>query len=195
MTAFVAGLVVGIISLLPPGPITLSIVALGATRGSGYSTRAGIGVGVADAVVVLLCGLALAAGTALPERVYAAVRIVSLTTVAMLGIALIARTTLATGFAERVKRPVLGFSILTLSSPWVFTGWFALLAAAPFSARTDHVTFAVGLAVASLAYHLVLGRTAGFAAERLSPRLLARATRLGGGLTIASAFVMFAVAS
>lgn len=191
MLILLAGLVVGLVALLPPGPITVSMIGLGARRGEAVATRAGLGVAAGDAVLVTASALFVIAGEELPTQLQALVAGASIAFVVIIGLALILRSHQVLELAERVERPFRTFCTVTVASPWVFAGWFAILAASPFRSETGALlAFAFGLLMASALFHFGLGRGAARVGRLLDERRLVAVTRLGGALTIAMGVVL-----
>ncbi len=191
MLILLAGLAVGLVALLPPGPITVSVVGLGARRGGAVATRAGLGVAAGDAIIVLASALVVIAGEEIPHRLQQAITWSSITFVIIVGLGLILRSNDVLGLVDRIERPFRTFCAVTLVSPWVFGGWFAMLAASPF--RSDPrslLTFAAGMLLASVLFHFGLGRGAARLSQILDDTRLLAVTRLGGLLTITIGLIL-----
>ncbi len=193
MMVLLAGIVVGLVALLPPGPITVSMVGLGARRGSA-ARSAGFGVASADAMLIIAALVVVALGQELPHWIQTSVRVSSLVFMIAVGIVLICCADRVIGTVDRVERPFRSFWSLSIVSPWVFTGWLALLGAAPFQDETASLAaFACGMVASTWIYHMALGQGASRLSMRISETRLRHATRIGGVSTMAMGVVLAAI--
>ncbi len=186
------GFTIGLISIIPPGPVSLALIEVGATHGRRQGARGGLGVAVGEVVVAAVAAAVVIAGAGLPSGVFTALQVVSAALILVMGLALALRPTAIHAAAVEVRRPGRTLFLLTVFTPTVFGAWVAILGALPFA---DHATslavFVVGSAVASLGWHLLLGSAAGDLGRRVSTPALATATRLGGiGLMAFGAFTL-----
>ncbi|MEM9133937.1 MAG: LysE family transporter [Actinomycetota bacterium] len=175
------GFAIGLISIIPPGPVSLALIEVGATHGRRHGARGGIGVAVGEVVTAALAATVVVVGAGLPASVFAALQVVSSMLILAMGAVLIGRPGAVHAAAVEVRRPGRTLFLITVFTPTVFGAWVAILGALPFAGHaTSLAVFVVGGAVASFGWHLLLGSAAGDLGTRLSADALTTATRIGG---------------
>lgn len=175
------GFSIGLVAVIPPGPVALSLVEVGAQQGRRGGLWGGVGIAGGDAVVASTAAVLVLFGGALPDRFFSATQVVSGLVVVALGLLVALQPDVTHGFARSITRPGRAFFLLTALTPSVFGAWLAMIAAMPFAREPVPVAaFVAGGMAASLGYHLLLGAGAGGIGHRLSPRTLVLASRLGG---------------
>ena len=183
------GFTIGLVAVIPPGPVALSLIEVGVQQGRRGGAWGGVGVAGGDTVVASVAAGLVLMGGALPDRFFAGAQVVSGIVLVVLGMLVAARPDVTRGLARSITRPGRAFFVITALTPSVFGAWLAMIAAMPFAQEPGPVAaFVTGGMVASLGYHLVLGAGAGGLGARLQPATLAWASRLGG-----SAMVVFGV--
>ena len=192
----IVGLTLGLVAIVPPGPISLTLVEVGSARGRHTGVRAALGVATGEAVgvaaaVILVGGL----GAAIAGSTLTLVRLVSALAVVALGLALLARPDTCRALAVALPRPGLSMLAVTLVSPSVVGGWVALLAVVPVAGGGigELALVGVGGVVASLGWHVALGAGAGSVGRLLSVERRRRLTRAGGAAMIGFAAVSVAL--
>lgn len=179
------GFGLGLLFVIPPGPLAVTLVEVGATQGRVAGARSGIGIAAGDLAVGGAAGIVVVSGGALPETAFAAVQFVSAIVLIALGVAMALRPSAVESLAGAIHRPARAFFLLTVLTPTVFGAWIAIIAALPFADDFGAiVAFVVGAGVASAAYHVVLGSAAGEFGRHLSGAVMTRITR-GGGVLLA----------
>ena len=175
------GFALGLLFIIPPGPVTVTLVEVGLTQGRSAGVRSALGVAAGDVVVAFGAGTVVVAGAALPGGLFGALRTASAAALIGIGVLLVARPGVAETVAEAIERPGRTFFLMTVLTPTVFGAWVALLASLPFAGQGRALlVFVVGACLASLAWHLVLGAGAGGFGHRLDPRTIRIVARIGG---------------
>ena len=175
------GFGVGLVAILPPGPVSLSLIEVSVSHGRTGGARGGLGVASGDVVVATLAAVVVLAGGAIPTWIFSTAQLASSLVLVSLGLALFVRPGLCHALSESIVHPGRTFFALTALTPTVFGAWLALIAAMPFATDpTSVATFVAGAGGASLGFHLLLGTTAGGLGQRLSAERLVSASRLGG---------------
>lgn len=187
------GFAIGLISIIPPGPVSLALIEVGATHGRRDGARGGLGVAVGEVAMAVLAAAVVVAGTGLPASVFATLQVVSSVLIVAMGALLVGRPGAVHAAAVEVRRPGRTLFLITVFTPTVFGAWVAILGALPFAGHASSLAvFIVGGAVASFGWHLLLGSAAGDLGARLSPTTLLTATRIGGvGLVAFGVFTLF----
>lgn len=181
MELLLLGFGVGLVAILPPGPVTLSLINVSASHGRTSGARGAVGVASGDVVVATLAALVVLAGGAIPTWIFSTAQLASSVVLISLGLALFVRPGLCHALSESILHPGRTFFALTTLTPTVFGAWLALIAAMPFATDpTSVATFVAGAGAASLGFHLLLGTTAGGLGQRLSAAKLVAASRFGG---------------
>lgn len=179
------GVTVGLVAVLPPGPVSISLIEVGVQQGRVGGVRGALGIAGGDILVASLAAGVVLLGGSLPESVFDAARLLSSVVLIGLGLAFIVQPAVTQGFARSIRHPARTFFWLTALTPTVFGAWLVLIAAMPFSDQPGPViAFVIGGMVASLTYHLLLGSAAGGVGKRLPEASLQRLSRLGGCLMI-----------
>lgn len=175
------GFGVGLVAILPPGPVSMSLIEVSASHGRNGGARGGLGVASADIVVAAAAAVVVLAGGAIPSWIVGIAQLVSSLVLIGLGGVLLARPGVCHSLSQSIVHPGRTFFALTALTPSVFGAWLALIAAMPFAADANSVaTFIAGAGVASISFHLLLGTTAGGFGQRLSITNLTRVSRVGG---------------
>ena len=181
MNIVLLGVGIGLLSLLPPGPVNLTLVQVGARMGRTPALRGAAGIVGGDSVLGFAAVLILAAGTALPAQVFSLTQIAAAGLLVLLGAALVLRPSVISNSIERMQRPARTFFLLTSLTPTALGSWVAMLAAMPFAADTPQLAlFTVGVLVASGLWHPTLGLAASKLGARLNDRGQVRLSQLGG---------------
>jgi len=182
-SVLVFGFAISMISLLPPGPVTMTLVGVGVNQGKSVGVRSGAGAAVGDTSAAVAAGILVASGAALPATVFSAIEIFASGLLILVGAVMAIRPGGVARFAGSVTRPTRTFFALAAFTPTVFAAWVAILSALPFDTNsTNLVSFLVGAFGASLVYHLTVGAAAGVVGPRLTQRFVTNMTRASGTL-------------
>ncbi|MEO0492761.1 MAG: LysE family transporter [Actinomycetota bacterium] len=174
------GFGVGLLVIVPPGPLSVTLLEIGVTQGRSAGVRSGAGIAAGDMVTGTLAATIVVAGGILPDAMFAGVRVASATILIGLGLVLLVRPTTVEAVAGALQRPARALFLMTVLTPTVLGAWIAMLAALPFSQDPGQVAmFVVGVCVASTLWHTALGS---LAAEfgHLLRGATARIARAGG---------------
>ncbi len=176
------GVFLGFLAVVPPGPISLTLVEIGSTHGRRSGVRAGLGVAAAEAAIAVTAVLIVAGlGQVLPELALLGVQLLSALMLLVVGIALLLRPGFCQSLIVGITRPGLTMFAITVATPSVLGSWVALLAALPVSDSLQQLALVgAGGAAASLAWHLALGAGSGSVGQRLSGPHRVIMTRAGG---------------
>lgn len=175
------GFVIGLVAVLPPGPISLSLVEVSMSHGKHGGARGGLGIATGDIVMASAAGIVVLAGGAVPPWLFTFTQWLSTGVLVLIGGALLVRPGLCRALSRSIVHPGRTFFTLTALTPSVFGAWLAVIAAMPFAGEANSIAaFVAGMGVASTTYHVVLGATAGGFGDRISPRTAARLSRVGG---------------
>jgi len=181
MELLLLGFGVGLIAILPPGPVSLSLIEVSVSHGRVGGARGGLGVASGDMVVATLAAVVVLAGGAVPVWIYASAQLLSSLVLMLLGLGLVARPGLCQSLSRSIEHPGRTFFALTTMMPTVFGAWLALIAAMPFSTEPSSVVaFVAGAGVASFGFHLLLGTAAAGLGRRVPAEKLVIVSRLGG---------------
>lgn len=181
MELLLLGFGVGLLAILPPGPVSLSLIEVSVSHGRIGGARGGLGVASGDVVVASLAALVVLAGGAIPLWIFSTAQLLSSLVLMAIGFALVARPGLCRSLSRSIEHPGRTFFALTTLTPTVFGAWLALIAAMPFSTEPASVaTFVAGAGAASFGFHLLLGTTAAGIGGRLPAEKLVMVSRLGG---------------
>lgn len=181
MNIVLLGVGIGLLSLLPPGPVNLTLVQVGARMGRRPALRGAAGIVGGDSVLGVAAVALLALGTALPANVFSTTQLVAAALLMVLGALLALRPTAISNSIGRMHRPARTFFLLTSLTPTALGGWVAMLAAMPFAADTAQLAlFTVGVLVASSFWHPTLGVAAAALGGRLTEQGQTRLSQLGG---------------
>lgn len=181
LQTLILGFGVGLVAVLPPGPVALSLIEVGVQQGRRGAAWGAVGIAGGDSVVATLAAILVVLGGTLPAAFFDGAQLVSAFVVFVPGALLVLRPTVTQGIARSISRPGRTFFLLTALTPSVFGAWLAILAATPFATEPRAVAlFLSGAMVASFGYHLVLGAGAGGIGHRVAPQTLLVISRVGG---------------
>ena len=127
------GFGLGLLFVIPPGPIAVTLVEVGVNQGRSAGARSGMGIAAGDTVSGGLAGVTVASGGMLPTAVFDGVQITSAIVLIGLGAIMIGRPGTVESMAAAITRPARTFFFLTALTPTVFGAWLAILAAMPFA--------------------------------------------------------------
>jgi threonine/homoserine/homoserine lactone efflux protein len=151
------GIAIGFVSIVPPGPVTVTLLQLGARHGRTPALRGALGIAFGDLTVVWLALAIVAAGSTLPPAALLATQVLAAALLIGLGLAMLARPGSCAAVVDRIERPARAFFLITSLTPTVLGAWIALLAAMPFADDVGTlVRFALGAVIASFLWHPVL---------------------------------------
>lgn len=181
MNIMLLGVGIGLLSLLAPGPVNLTLVQVGARMGRRPALRGAAGIVGGDSVLGAAAVALIALGTALPAQVFSTTQLGAATLLVVLGAILAMRPTAISNSFGRMHRPARTFFLLTSLTPTTLGSWVAMLAAMPFAADTTQLAlFTAGVVVASGLWHPVLGIASAALGGRLTERGQVRLSQLGG---------------
>lgn len=175
------GFGLGLLFVIPPGPIAVTLVEVGVGQGRAAGARSGIGIAAGDMAAGAAAGLVVASGGVLPAGVFHWAQVVSAIVLVALGVAMFVKPSAVESFADAIQRPGRTFFLLTSLTPTVFGSWLAIIAALPFA---DHLPstalFLLGAGGASAIYHVALGSAAGAFGHHVSSLVMTKVARAGG---------------
>jgi threonine/homoserine/homoserine lactone efflux protein len=181
MNIVLLGIGIGFLTLLPPGPVSLTLVQVGARLGHRPALRGAFGIAGGDSVLALVAVGIVGLGAALPQSVFSTAQVVAAALLILIGAALLVKPDVAASSIDRIQRPGRTLFLLTSFTPTALGAWIALLAAMPFAADTARLgLFAVGVVIASCLWHPALGALASTLGARLSDRGQERLAQSGG---------------
>ena len=181
MDIMLLGVGIGLLSLLAPGPVNLTLVQFGARKGRQPALRGAIGVVGGDSVLGLASVLILGLGAALPAQVFSTTQLAAAGLLMALGALLAVRPSAVSTSVERMHRPARAFFLLTSLTPTALGGWIAMLAAMPFASdMTQLGLFTAGVLIASSIWHPALGLAASALGARLTDAGQNRLSQIGG---------------
>ncbi len=191
MLILIAGIVVGLASVMPLGPMSMTIIGVATQQGRIAGAHAAAGV-VAGDLFAASAAVALAlAGSRLPAGMFVGLQMAAVAVLVVVGLLLIIRTERLSLLANDIERPGSVLFTLTALSPITVGSWLAILLASPFVANPAQLgLFVAGIIVASGVWHPILAMGAASVGPRLSQPLLFRLARLGGACMIGLAAVM-----
>ncbi len=179
------GIAVGFISIIPPGPVTMTLLQLGTRHGRTPALRGALGIAFGDLTIVWLALAIVAAGSTLPPAAFLATQLLAAALLIGLGLAMLARPSACAAVVDRIERPGRAFFLITSLTPTVLGAWIAVLAAMPFADDVAMlIRFALGAVLASFLWHPVLA----LLASRLSdqrPSTQQLLSRAGGTVMVA----------
>jgi len=180
-TSFLLGAVIGLVAVMTPGPVSVALVDIGASRGRSSGIHAGLGVAGGDLIACVMALVVVAVGSGLPASFFAATQLLSTTALVVIGGGLISRPDLGHDMVRRIKNPFRSMLALTALTPSVFGAWVALFTAMPFARNLAQLTaFAAGGIVSSVGWHLALGGASGALATLVTARRRVFLARIGG---------------
>ncbi|MFT4596205.1 MAG: threonine/homoserine/homoserine lactone efflux protein [Paracrocinitomix sp.] len=175
------GVGVGLLSLVAPGPVNLTLVQFGACKGRQPALRGAVGVIGGDSLLGFTSVLILGVGAALPARVFSATQLAAAGLLVGLGALLAARPSAVSTSVERMHRPTRAFFLLTSLTPTALGGWIAMLAAMPFANDVAQLgLFTCGVLIASGVWHPLLGLAASALGARLTEYGQVRLAQISG---------------
>jgi threonine/homoserine/homoserine lactone efflux protein len=193
MLIVLAGLIAGLVAVIPLGPMSMSIVGVSVAHGRRAGLSAAAGVVTGDVVATAVAASIVLLGRRLPGGVLPSIRVAALVALAAVGIVLILRADRIDAMASGVHRPGPMLFLLTAVSPLTLGAWLALLVASPFASdRSGMVLFVAGLILGSGLWHPLLALVASSAGAMVSARGITRLARLGGGCMVSLAVVFAA---
>jgi threonine/homoserine/homoserine lactone efflux protein len=190
MTFLLLGLALGAATIIPPGPVSMSLIQVGARGGKQSGAGAGFGVAAGDAVVALAALVIVALGAASSPSIGTALTIAGIGTLVVTGGALLCRPQAVEALALAVRNPGRALFAVTTLTPSTLLGWIAIMAAVPTTSVQARLLVAIGIIVVSTVWHPLLGMAASGAGSRMSAQGLTIATRCGGAGLIAIAAVL-----
>ncbi len=193
MFAIILGLAIGLLTVIPLGPLSMTIIGVAADRGPVSGIQAALGVVGADVLLGSSTVAVVVAGQTLPGPVFSALQAVSAAVVVGFGFALIVKVRELHRLVGRIQRPAPTLFVMSVVSPAVGS-WLAILLASPFTEHADKLMlFAAGIVVASLLWHSALGALAGHFASSLTQHRLLGLARIGGVSMVGLGLAMFAL--
>lgn len=188
MNVVLLGVGIGLLTIIPPGPVSLTLVQVGARLGHQPALRGALGVAAGDFVLAAISVLIVGAGTALPPLTFAITQSIAAAVLALLGIVLLLRPSAAGDSIGRIQRPGRTLFAITSLTPSALGAWIALLAAMPFAHDQRQLSlFAVGVVIASFFWHPLLGAAASRLGSRLNDDGYIRLSQVGGAIMVALA--------
>ena len=195
--ALLAGLAAGIVIAMQVGAVSLLLVETAVVNGPRAGVAAGMGVATVDLAFAAVAGAAGGAAHAALSSHESEIRVVAAATLAAIAVhGLIALRSKppddappgARGHATQFGR----FVAITAANPLTIASFAAVAAALSLEGWTAAATFAVGVGLASGAWHLVLTLAAGHAGRWMTPRVR-RGLGVGGRLLVLAIAVQFAL--
>ena len=181
MNIVLLGLGIGMLSLIAPGPVNLSLIQIGARRGRRPALQGAVGVLGGDSLLGAVAVLLIAAGSALPATAFSAAQVGAAALLVLLGMALALRPAAVATSIDRMQRPMRAFFLLTSLTPTALAGWVTMLAAMPFASDIAQLAmFTLGVLIASSIWHPVLGVASSAVGARLSESGQLVLSRAGG---------------
>jgi threonine/homoserine/homoserine lactone efflux protein len=181
LTAFLLGTTIGLIAVVPPGPVAVALVDIAASRGRRSGVHGGLGVVGGDVTAGAAALSVIALGTRLPEAFFTTTQVVSAGALVAIGIGLITRPDVGQRLTARIGDPFRAMFTITALTPSVFSAWVALFTAMPFANDLLRlVVFASGALASSLLWHVTLGGTSGSMATWITTERRTRLARAGG---------------
>ena len=191
MLILIAGVVVGLASVIPLGPMSMTIIGVASHQGRLAGAHAAAGVVAGDLFAASAAVAIALAGSRLPDGMFVGLQMSALAVLVVVGLLLLIRTERLSSLANDMERPGAVLFALTALSPITVGSWLAILLASPFVAHPAQLgLFVAGIIVASGVWHPVLAMGAATVGHRLSPTVLLRLARLGGVCMIGLAAVM-----
>jgi threonine/homoserine/homoserine lactone efflux protein len=188
MLILIAGVVVGLASVIPVGPMSMTVIGVAVQQGRMAGTHAAAGVVAGDLASAGFALVLALAGTQLPGGLFLGLQLASITLLVAVGALLLTRTERLSALAGDLERPGKVLFTLTALSPVTIGSWLAILLASPFVSDPSRLlVFVAGIIVASGLWHPTLAVGAATMRHRLSPRVLLWLARSGGVCMIALA--------
>lgn len=186
--ALLLGLVVGLLAVASPGPVTLALVEIGSSSGRGPGLRAGAGVAGADVLMSSLALLLVVAGAGLPSSILSGTSLLSSLFLVTVGVGLLTRPALGRSLVNQLAHPFRTMFATTALNPSVFGAWVAIFTAMPFNHdATRLLVFAAAGIVVSVFWHIGLGGASGTLGAALTDDRRSGLARCGGVAMLAFA--------
>lgn len=180
------GFALGLLFIVPPGPVSVTLVEVGLHRTRSTGVRGAFGVAAGDLVVATAAALVVSVGASLPAVLFNSLRTGSSLVLIALGAVMLIRPGAVEAVAGAVERPGRTLFLMTVLTPTVFGAWLALLASLPFAGRAGAVpAFVFGACLASVLWHLGLVAVAGELGHRLGGGTIRLVGRAGGVAMVA----------
>ncbi|MEM8924044.1 MAG: LysE family transporter [Actinomycetota bacterium] len=176
------GFGVGLLTMMPPGPVTMTLIEVGVAQGRHRGAQGAVGVAAGDLVTGLAASsIVLLGASTLPGPTFAVLQAVSAVLLIVFGAALVLRPSAVRRLALGLQHPARALFMITTLTPTVLGAWVVIIGAMPFADQGSAlVQFVLGAAVASLVWHTLLGSAAGELGHRLTEQRLAEVTMAGG---------------
>lgn len=185
---FLLGTAIGLIAVMAPGPVSVALVDIGASRGRRSGVHAGLGVAGGDMAAGAAALSIIGLGTRMPGEFFAATQTLSAGALIAIGAGLISRPEIGQRMTARIGNPFRTMFAVTALTPSVFSAWIALFTAMPFAHDLFRlIVFASGALTSSCLWHLTLGGASGSMAARITPRQRVVLARSGGVAMLAVA--------
>ncbi len=185
MTVLVLGFLTGLALVAPIGPISVTLVGVGATSGRQSALRAAGGVASADVVMMATAFSLGAVLLSAPPNVLRWIHIVLGVVLLGIGVMMIGEAAKAVEVAGRVRRPGLTLFLGTMAHPLTLIVWLGVAAAAPYAGdRLARSLFIGGLALATVVWHGGLALASAALGARMSPGFLVWGSRVAGVVVI-----------
>jgi len=184
-TLLLLGLGLGALTLVPPGPVSVTLMHVAVHRGRSAGLRSGAAIASADLITGALAIAFLGLGTAALPSIAASTSVVASVAMIVMGGLLTARPAGFGGLAVGIKRPARTLFALTALNPLTLLSWMAIIAAVPAATTTPQkAAVAAGVTVASYCWHPFLGLVAGRVGRGINASATIRATRASGVILI-----------
>jgi putative LysE/RhtB family amino acid efflux pump len=166
------GFALGVAVVAPVGPISLLLVAIGLERGRSDGIRAGLGVAGADLLllVVVLASSQRLAG--LGDHWQRRIEVALAAGMLIFGLHAICNRDGVTSIVGRIRRPFRTLLMATVGNPMSLMVWLGLVVTlgSKFGGGAAMLRVGLGLALASVTWHVMLGAAAGSVGTRLDER-------------------------
>lgn len=179
---FLQGLLVGLALVVPIGPVSLTLIGVGAEKGRRAGMAGAAGIALADALLVGITAFSadrlvrLGTGWVRPTEVGLGIL------VGVLGLLAVVRAESARALVGRVERPTPTFLALTLTNPLSLALWAGVVLTLPPAMRSPAalLVFGAGIVTASALWHVGLGAFASWLGGRLTDRARSWSPRVAG---------------
>jgi putative LysE/RhtB family amino acid efflux pump len=186
------GFVMGVAVVAPLGPISLLLIAIGLERGRHDGVLAGLGVAGAD-VVLLVIVLALSSRLAgIDPGWQHKIQVVLGVGLGAFGVHALVDRRGAAAVVDRINRPALALAVATMGNPMTLTVWLGLVVSlgGEFGGGWALARVGLGLALATLTWHVGLGAAAGSLGGLLGDRQRLMLQRVSGLVMVAMAVAL-----
>ena len=179
------GVGLGAITLIPPGPVSVTLMQVAASRGKSVGLRSGAAIASADVITGAIAVAILGLSTAALPSVASSMNVAATIAMMVMGGLLIARPGGFESLAAGLRRPAPTLFALTALNPLTLLSWLAIIAAVPAANTTpQQAALAAGVMVASYCWHPFLGLVAGRAGQHITASTTERVTRTSGAVLI-----------